>query len=203
VRGSRRRKFELLLLAASVGCQHPESRAHKPTAASSVENLLAHAALPRAASRFACQGRRCRQEQPRLPDTGEWRCAERGHVVWCAGGEPAAAVVAGPPDASFRCGPRWGSSSSERVCIDRHPDYPDGQSETYQCGFEQERGIARVCGPAKAWAGGELSARALPACWLDRDCASGACDRGACRCSAATECRAGRCESGVCVEAKP
>src|SRR3954470_16663410 len=30
---------------------------------------------------------------PRLPDTGEWRCADRGHVVWCTGGEPAAGVV--------------------------------------------------------------------------------------------------------------
>ena len=202
MRGSRQRILELLLLAASVGCQPPQSRAHKPTAASSAKSPLARAVVPRAASRFACAGRRCRQEHPRLPDTGEWRCAERGHVVWCAGGEPAAAVVTGPPDPSFRCGPRWGSGS-ERVCIDRQPDYPDGQREAYQCGFEQERGIARVCGPADASSSAELLARAVPACWLDRDCASGACDRGACRCSRATDCRMGRCESGVCAEAEP
>jgi hypothetical protein len=205
VRGSTRLAlFELLLVAAGVGC-HPEPRAHKPRSAPSARSTssaLTRVLAPRAASRFACQGDKCRQAQPRLPDTGEWRCAEFGHVVWCAGGEPAAGVVRGPSDPGYRCGPRWGSGN-ERVCIDQRPDYPESQSETFQCSFEQERGIARVCRTAHASPHADLAARALPACWLDRDCPSGGCDRGACRCSGPAECRAGRCEAGLCVEAKP
>jgi hypothetical protein len=170
---------------------------------SAVSSALARALVPRAVSRFTCQDGTCRQEQPRLPDTGEWRCADLGHVVWCAGGEPAAGVVSGPVDARFRCGPRWGGAKSERVCIDQQPDYPGGQSETYQCGFEQERGVARVCRSGDAWRGAALAASAVPACWLDRDCASGVCDRGACRCSGPEQCQTGRCAGGVCVEASP
>lgn len=209
MRAARFAPFEpLLLLGALGGCQHPDSHAKRPSVASSsaasvASNALARGAGPRAASRFACQNGKCRQAQPRLPDTGEWRCADLGHVVWCAGGEPAAGVVSGPPDARFRCGPRWGANQAERVCIDRHPDYPDNQRDTFKCSFEQERGVARVCQSGEAWPGAELAASAVPACWLDRDCASGGCDRGACRCAAAGDCQTGRCVSGVCVEATP
>jgi len=207
--GSRFALCELLLLAAAAGCRQPQARPHRPlaTRAVSLPSALALAVAPRAASRFACQGGTCRQQQPRLPDTGEWRCAESKHVVWCAGGEPAAGVVGGPPDRHFRCGPRWGTGAGERVCIERQPDYPGDPSLSYQCRFEQEQGVARVCrstdAKVDAKAGGDLAERALPACWLDRDCPSGTCDRGACRCAAPGDCQTGRCANGLCLEASP
>jgi hypothetical protein len=190
---------ELMLLTASVGCT-PHAK-HEPSVAASATSLLVRALAPRAAGRFSCSDGTCRQEQPRLPDTGEWRCAEREQVVWCAGGEPAAGVVPGPADSRFRCGPRWGQAQ-ERVCIDPHPDYPDGAENDYACSFDQERGIARACRRAEPRPPRPLApARALSACWLDRDCPSGACDRGVCTCQIDAQCQIGRCQAGVCVEA--
>jgi hypothetical protein len=186
--------FELVLLTACVGCQ-PSKRA-EPKSKSAPSALLA----PRAASRFLRVGDMLRQAQPRLPDTGEWRCAERDGVVWCAGGEAAAGVVAGPPDPGYRCGRRWGDTAVERICIDEHPDYPN---DGYQCAFEQERGVARTCRKSVAAPGPALPSRALPACWVDRDCPVGHCERGACSCSQSADCKSGRCEGGACVEAKP
>jgi hypothetical protein len=190
--------FELLWLTASVGCQPPKRPApkHAAPSASALQALLA----PHAASPFRVDGNQLRQEQPRLPDTGEWRCADRGKVVWCAGGEAAAGVVSGPPDAGYRCGPRWGTTTGERVCIDQHPDYP---GDSYECAFEQEHGMTRVCRSAAAWEGSTLAARALPACWLDRDCPSGRCDRGACGCSVNQDCLGGPCAGGLCSQVKP
>jgi len=193
--------FELVVLASSVGCQQPKKSPpppppHAMPSASALTALL----VPRGASRFHEVDGKLRQEQPRLPDTGEWRCAEQGRVVWCAGGEAAAGIVSGPPDHAYRCGPRWGRKNGERVCIDEHPDYP---GDGYQCAFEQERGLARVCQPAPAWHGAALAARAVPACWLDHDCPAGRCDRGTCGCRVSQDCASGRCESGVCVEVKP
>jgi hypothetical protein len=195
--------FEVLLLTASVGCKQPARATSRPRAATARPSALQQLSRPRTAGRFACQGGNCRQEQPRLPDTGEWRCADRGHVVWCTGGEPAAGVVKGPTDAGYRCGARWGNSSSERVCVDQHPDYPDGEPENLRCSFDQERGLARVCVRGEPWRGPALDVGALPACWLDRDCPSGACDRGACRCQSDAACLRGRCRAGVCVEEAP
>jgi len=132
----------------------------------------------RRASAFVCRDGVCRQTQPRLPDNGEWRCAERGRVVWCAGGEAAAGVVPSATDTRFSCGPRRGHEG-ERVCIDRSPDYPD--DAPYHCSFEQELGTVRVCksdGSATAFVA--LPAHAKPMCWLDRDCAAQRCDRGTC-----------------------
>lgn len=92
----------------------------------------------RRAGELVCAGELCRQEHPRLPDTGEWRCAEREKQVWCAGGEPAAGVVPGAPDPSFRCGDRWGSraEAGERVCVDSRPDYPKGARDEYDCAYQ-------------------------------------------------------------------
>lgn len=194
--------IELLALGASVGCKQTARRASTPAARTVTTSALTPLLAPRAAGRFRCEAGKCRQEQPRLPDTGEWRCADRGHVVWCAGGEAAAGVVQGPPVAGYRCGERWGSPG-ERVCIDAHPDYPEGQAENVRCSFDQERGLARVCRQGEPWRGPELALGALPACWLDRDCPSGACDRGACTCQGDTACGRGRCGGGVCVEGKP
>jgi hypothetical protein len=195
--------IELLASAANAGCKRTaqaEPTAHlQTTAPSTLTPLL----VPRAAGRFTCEAGKCLQEQPRLPDTGEWRCADRGHVVWCAGGEPAAGVVKGPPTPGYRCGVRWGSTAGERVCIDEHPDYPEGQPENLRCGFEQELGSVRVCQLGEPWRGPALGPGALPACWLDRDCPSGMCDRGACSCQSDAACQLGRCQAGVCAEAKP
>lgn len=201
--------LELLLVALSVGCQQTRKSPRLHAAGSaSVASGLTRVLLPRSASPFEARDGKQRQEHPRLPDTGEWRCAEQGKVVWCAGGEAAAGIVSGPPDRGYRCGPRWGSEH-ERVCIDEHPDYPapsgspqsDGQWQ--HCKFEQERGIARVCELAAPYQGPALPAHALPACWLDRDCPSARCDRGACRCDAPEHCKSGHCAGGVCVEVKP
>ena len=193
--------LEVLLLTADVGCKRTTRPAPPKLPAATVhESALGRLLAPRAAGRFVCQDGVCRQQHPRLPDTGEWRCADRGHVVWCAGGEPAAGVVKGPADPSYRCGARWGNGSSERVCIDRHPDYPEHRSEALLCSFDQERGSARVCRLGETWRGPALSVGALPGCWLDRDCPSGACDRGACTCQSDAMCQVGHCQGGLCTE---
>jgi hypothetical protein len=191
--------IELLLLASCVGCKHPK-RTPPEHAVPSATDALRAALAPRPAGHFSLQDGKLRQEHPRLPDTGEWRCAERSQVVWCAGGQPAAGVVAGPPDRGFRCGPRWGQRSGqrERVCIDEHPDYPG--NDAYQCSFDQERGIARVCRVEQASPAIVLVPHALAACWLDRDCPSGRCDRGACTCASQADCESGHCERGMCIE---
>jgi hypothetical protein len=204
-------RVELLFVALSLGCQQAHESPSPPRAAASAgsANQLTRLLAPRGASRFQMRDGKLRQEQPRLPDAGEWRCAERGLVVWCAGGEAAAGIVSGPPDPGYRCGPRWGRDDGERVCIDQRPDYPvpsgapRGAGKWQQCKFEQERGVARVCEPAAAYQGPALPARAVPACWLDRDCPSGLCDRGACSCSSREDCKSGGCTGGFCVEVEP
>jgi hypothetical protein len=194
--------IELLVLASCVGCKRPKPAPAPPPSPSSTSapDQLRAALTPRSAGHFSLRDGKLRQEHPRLPDTGEWRCAERARIVWCAGGEPAAGVVAGPNDAGFRCGPRWGQDGSERerVCIDEHPDYPG--NEAYQCSFDQERGIARVCRVAEPTPAAVLAPNAVAACWLDRDCPSGRCDRGACTCVAQADCQSGSCQRGTCVE---
>jgi len=142
----------------------------------------ARAVLPRASS-FECQnavfgaGAPCSQHHPRLPDDGEWRCAELDGVVLCAGGEPAAGTVPGPADTAFRCGER---PNGERVCVNAAPDYPPGGRERYACRFDAEHGLIRECReqPTPSAVLAALPSGA-PQCWLDRDC-SGRCDRGYC-----------------------
>ena len=198
--------LELLVLASSFGCKQPPKR--EPQRSATAVSKLAGVVAPRRAGRFHAYEGKMRQSQPRLPDTGEWRCAEQGKVVWCAGGEAAAGVVGGPPDPGYRCGPRWGSEG-ERVCIDEHPDYPepsgsaDGDGKYSRCRFEQAQGIVRVCELGAPYTGPPLPAHARPACWLDRDCPAGHCERGACGCSSPGDCSSGRCAGGVCVEAVP
>jgi len=131
------------------------------------------------ASDFACRAGVCTQHAPRVPDDGEWRCAELEGTVLCAGGEPAAGVVAGPADPAYRCGER---PNGERVCVDRAPDYPPGGRAVYACRFDAEQGGIRECREHPKAAPATVLA-ALPSrdpdCWLDRDC-SGRCDRGFC-----------------------
>ncbi len=199
--------LELALVALSVSCKQAQ-KSPQPRAVASAASELTRLLAPRAASRFQVVDTKMRQEHPRLPDAGEWRCAERGKTVWCAGGEAAAGVVSGPPDGGYRCGPRWSNEEGERVCIDLHPDYPDlagspKRDGQWQCKFEQEQGIARVCELVAPYDGPALPAQALPACWLDRDCPSGHCDRGACSCGSRADCKSGSCAGGVCIEVKP
>jgi hypothetical protein len=192
-------------LALCFGCQTRSSQ-HEQRAARAVSSAgarLSQLLAPQAAGRFACTGDVCSQPYPRLPDSGEWRCAESGGVVWCAGGEPAAGVAPGAPTPGYRCGARFGGGSAvERVCIDRHPDYPLALVGSYTCSFAQERGMTRVCKRASPPATTPLAPNALAACWLGKDCRSGACDRGACRCASDQDCEAGRCRLGVCAEAQ-
>lgn len=187
---------ELWLALLALGCQST-ARAERSASPSTSASVTV---APRAASSFELENGVFVQRHPRLPDSGEWRCAERGGVVWCAGGQAPAGVAPGRPDPAFRCGQRWGADApSERVCIDRRPEYPS--SGARQCRFEQERGIQRSCRTAASEAAPELDARVVPACWLDRDCPTGRCDRGSCRCDAERDCQSGRCEAGHCREA--
>ena len=128
-------------------------------------------------SPFDCRAGSCSQRHSRLPDDGEWTCAELDGVVLCAGGEPASGTVAGPADRAFRCGQR---PNGERVCVNRTPDYPPGGRERYACRFDAEHGVTRECRehPTPAPVLAALPSTA-PDCWLDRDC-SGRCDRGHC-----------------------
>jgi len=133
------------------------------------------------ASEFACDGGRCVQRHVRLPDDGEWRCAERAGVVWCAGGEPPAGVVRAPADRGYVCGRRAGARhpAGERICVDASPDYPSGLAGEYACHFAEERGVRRVCERQRSAVVPPRGRRA-PDCWLDRDCEGGPCDRGRC-----------------------
>jgi hypothetical protein len=189
-----------MLLAVVVSCKQPPraERSHQPAKASA--SIAPVSLAPRPAGSFVCGPDDCVQVHPRLPDSGEWRCAERGQVVWCAGGETAAGVVSGPPDPRFRCGARWATAPSERVCVDRNPDYPSARGRDFSCRFEQERGITRKCLLTATEPGKPLHPYALPGCWLNQDCRSGRCDRGSCECRADADCELGRCEQGSCVE---
>lgn len=182
--------IEACLLVMSLACQSSPRMEAPPLPLPSVVR----------AGPFGCAGSECRQTQPRLPDTGEWTCAERDGVVWCTGGEPAAGVAPGTPDRGYECGKRWGERAlaHERVCIDRHPDYPVGGSDAYACRYEQEQGTARVCQKRAGARSRSLEKKAVPACWLDSDCRSTACDRGACRCTDDRACDGGRCVGGWC-----
>jgi hypothetical protein len=192
-------------LALCIGCQNRASQPEQRAASRAVSSAgagLSQLLAPPAAGRFVCAGDVCSQPYPRLPDSGEWRCAESGGVVWCAGGEPAAGVAPGEPSPRYRCATRFGGGpAAERVCVDRHPDYPLDQAGGYTCSFAQERGMTRVCKRATPPATTPLASNALPACWLGKDCRSGVCDRGSCRCATDQDCEAGRCLQGACAEA--
>jgi hypothetical protein len=161
-----------------------------------------------AAPAFACERARCRQRHARLPDDGEWTCVDSAGVVVCVGGERAAGIVAGSPEVGWLCGarsPRARDQLGARVCVDLSPDFPDGKDAGWRCRIENGAAPARVCeraasgareGPALAdgcdrarpcvdgatCVGGRCApARPAPSCWLDADCATGACRFGTCR----------------------
>ncbi len=149
------------------------------------------------ADAFACNDAQCTQRHPRMPDDGEWECADLDGVVVCRGWAEAAGVVPGPPDLGWHCGPRAGAKS-ERICVDFAPDRPP--HEPWSCRFQYESDAPpRLCtrggaGPlGRECAGGCpfgsvcVAERCLPLepqpkCWVDKDCAAGQkCAHGTCR----------------------
>jgi hypothetical protein len=147
---------------------------------------------------FECTPSACTQRHPRLPDDGEWECAEIEGAVICRGGGAAAGVVPGPPDAGFICGARRGKPG-ERICVDFAPDRPDAPGMN-DCRFQYEPGrparlchagkepaLGRTCGQGDCPAGTVCAgARCLPlspepSCWIDADCAGGVCLLGSCQ----------------------
>jgi len=159
---------------------------------------------------FRCEGSRCIQRHPRLPDDGEWECADMAGAVVCRGGEPAAGTAPGGKGRGFACGTRRVRSElvAERICVDLSPDVPDGAEPGVRCHFEANGGLTRVCelGAARASlgapcaparpcvdgavcmagagkAGGEhrcVPLRPEPSCWLPGDCDQGSCRFGTC-----------------------
>jgi hypothetical protein len=151
---------------------------------------------------FECDQGTCRQRNPRLPDDGEWECADFAAVAVCHGGSSPAGVPAGGADGGYQCGTRKGPGvpAGERVCVDLSPDMPPGAPRGRRCRFDAEHGLTRVC---RQDAGAQsvtdacvsstdcatgllcVSERCVPrlpapSCWLDRDCGKGSCRFGSC-----------------------
>jgi hypothetical protein len=156
---------------------------------------------PRAerAPAFQCRGARCSQEQPRLPDDGEWECSDLSGVVLCRGGNEPAAVVHVSVDPGWLCGSRRGAKGGERVCLDLDPDLPE-KANLRACRFEIDGARSRrlcersekpllgdacshsdLCPPgSECEAGICLLPRPFPSCWGDADCKLGQCWFGTC-----------------------
>jgi hypothetical protein len=153
-------------------------------------------------SAFRCDGERCVQTLPRMPDDSEWDCVEMSGAVYCRSRAEAAGIASGSLDAGWLCGPRR-SVTGERVCIDLDPDRPDARRD-WKCNFQYFQSqpqricvpanaplIGSACGPARACPaavscvdGRCLPVRPEPSCWYDADCGAGA------------VCRWGTCERG-------
>ena len=148
------------------------------------------------ADAFECRGSLCSQAHPRMPDDGEWECADFDGVVVCHRLSDAAGIEPGPKDPAWICGDRRGHG--ERVCVDLSPDRPG--PEPWQCKFQYEPDVpARVCTAAglplfgracgsgcpfgtQCASGLCLPQRPSADCWLDADCGAGAkCAYGSCR----------------------
>lgn len=147
---------------------------------------------------FHCDGERCIQALPRVPDAAEWVCVEMHGVSYCKSSGPAAAVAPGARDPGFVCGARRGAAQ-ETICVDFNPDPPPGLAR-YACRMQYTRGMAeRVCSASTAPRVGQacaaagacpdgtrcvdarcLPARPDPSCWLDADCETGRCRFGTC-----------------------
>ena len=156
----------------------------------------------RNAGSWDCEGRRCVQRRPRMPDDGEWECVDVGGIVYCRGGLAAAGVVAGAADRGWMCGSRprareeregreereareekpetRGTDAKsarpvERVCVDFSPDLPPLPG-VFHCRFQYPGpGPERVCDDQTT------GARPGDACASARDCPSGlGCTGGRC-----------------------
>jgi hypothetical protein len=145
---------------------------------------------------FACTADACVQRHPRLPDDGEWECLDQAGASVCRGGDPPAGVVAGLADGRWICGARGG----ERICVDLLGDFPSGGAEGWRCRYQSSPRPRRICqrepgahhlgdrcdrrqpcvDGAACREGRCLAPPPRPSCWLDSDCASGACRFGSC-----------------------
>lgn len=155
------------------------------------------------AAGFRCEGQRCIQRVARVPDASEWTCADAGGASLCLSRGVAAGVRAAMVRPGFLCGPRQvqgAPSRIERVCLDLSPDYPDGRASGWNCHYEHDTGVTRVClreprptlgdrcdaaHPACPVGAICVDGRCLPpklepSCWLDRDCRSNLCKFGSC-----------------------
>ncbi len=153
------------------------------------------------APRFTCDGSRCSQRHARLPDDGEWSCADAAGAVVCTGGGEAAGVVAVPgrQAAGWLCGKR--NHGGETVCVDLSPDFPDGQPRGWRCRTVHTGAATRLCerdpgahvlgdvcdrqrpcvDGSQCTAGRCVPDLPRPACFFDGDCVGGACRFGTCR----------------------
>lgn len=170
---------------------------------------------------FTCEGALCTQRHARLPDEGEWTCADAAGAVVCVGGERAAGVVAGPPDAAWICGARRGSDAGApaqtgfvqrlaqaspaplgaRVCVDLSPDVPDGELSRWRCHFESGPPAARVCERATGAAVLGVTCDRQRPCVDGAACVDGRClpaARPAPSCWLDQDCPGGACRFGTC-----
>jgi hypothetical protein len=153
---------------------------------------------------FACDGSRCEQRHPRMPDDGEWQCTDSAGATVCMGGERAAGVAPGPApdrsDAGWFCGARRGGDPGSRLCVDLSPDFPDGRARGWRCRTlhdgparrvcERDAAVhtlAETCDPGHPCVDGSRCAegwcvpeRPAPSCWLQTDCPGGRCRFGSC-----------------------
>ncbi|MEB2312306.1 MAG: hypothetical protein OZ928_10685 [Polyangiaceae bacterium] len=146
---------------------------------------------------FVASGALHTQRFARLPDDGQWECADFDGAVLCRKLADSAGTVAGRADPAFSCGNRRGHPS-ERLCLDLAPDLPDGEGP-WRCRFDHTGGdVARLCEPgppatlgracdagcatgADCVSGACLPRAETPNCWLDADCDAGeVCALGAC-----------------------
>lgn len=156
-----------------------------------------------AMARFDCQGDRCVQRYPRLPDDGEWTCSDMGGAAVCSGGDPPAGVPFHRSDGAWTCGARRTAparTEPERVCVDLSPDFPDGKAHGWRCHYVAEGSVNRICDrdAAAHVIGDACDARApcldglrcvagrctpdppSPSCILDGDCVDAVCRFGSC-----------------------
>jgi hypothetical protein len=149
---------------------------------------------------FTCDGNRCQQLHPRMPDDGEWQCADSAGATVCMGGDRAAGVAPALADPAWFCGPRRGGDAGTRVCVDLSPDFPDGHAGGWRCRTLHDGPARRVCERApdahtiaqacdarrpcvdgSRCAGGWcVPERPAPACWIESDCGGGRCRFGSC-----------------------
>jgi hypothetical protein len=131
---------------------------------------------------WECPTDTCLQRHPRLPDDGEWECAEVEGVAVCRSIAAAAGAVPGPASRAWTCGDGAGpEAEGRRICVDLAPETPDGKRAGWRCRFAHNP-EQRVCKRDPAAAAPPAHPEPRPSCWLDGDCAEGQrCRVGSCR----------------------